>query len=94
MWIINTAMKLPSRIVKLWLTIVLLPIALFFVSKVLNTILTVDVMNVINNCLNAVDYLIGSKMTNILLSIICFTSVISFAKRINKLLNNNQNDAD
>ena len=93
MSIIKTAVSSPTRIVKAWLTLAVLPIVMYFMAKALNKILTVQVIGVINDCLNAVDYLIWSQTTNTILSILSIAMVISLAKRIGRLMYN-ENDHD
>lgn len=71
-----------------------IPSIILIFTKMLNSILTETLMEFVEWCLNNVDYVIWSKRTNTLLSIISMILVIKIAKRITKLLTQDKNEEE
>ena len=80
------SINLITNTMKFGIAIIIIPSIVFICLKLLNNILTDTVMEIIENCLNNVDYLIWSKYTNIILSIVSLVLAIKIAKRIQKIL--------
>lgn len=71
-----------------------IPSVILICTKIINSILTDAIMEFVESCLDNVDYMIWSKRTNTLLSIISMILVIKIAKWITKLLTQEKEDKD
>lgn len=83
-----------SKAVKFAIAFIAIPTVIFVATKIINRILSDTIMEFVENCLDNVDYLIWSKRTNTILTLISMILVVKIAKWITRLLTQDKDDKD